>query len=377
MVARGTFATFKSRSRSIGIAEMYSVEYLPRLNQLSIEIVGNKLDAVTGIKVEEGKDISISIKSLDDPVKVRCPIVITTATPTSIKLQGTKLLICLKVDPQAAWQITSQAAGEESGPDKWSCGWLNKRTSKTGSKNEFQFTCSKCQSPLVDSLRHVFKDMPGDYWYELMDFWHCHKPDNNQPTDKDYGILTPKDDKTIVIGSFYLLETVNSSLQLIKENGVALYACKTCRQPIGDEFQSVIRLFKWKLNLVYIKDNQRLVSTYDPLLYAVNLFNTKMQSSAVRKFAIKVNQETLCCWIINTDIDVTIEGRILPKCLKIWWYSVAQGDKIDSSYEQTEILYQEVVDILLETLLNNTINSIVGISTINYQVSYIPSLLFK
>ncbi|KAG5421634.1 hypothetical protein I9W82_000726 [Candida metapsilosis] len=352
---------------------MYSVEYLPRLNQLSIEIENVTSETITGLKLEEGRFISISIKGLDE-IRITCPILIKASSPTSIKFQKSKLLISLKVEPEANSEVGDVAT---NGSDMWSCGWLNKHTSKAGSKNEFQFRCSKCQNQLIDSLDFIFKDMPGDYWYELMDFWHCHKPANNQPTDKDYGILKPKNDKTIVIGSCYLLQTVNSCLELIEESSEAFYACKSCHQIIGDKFQDVIRLLKWKLSLTYTKNNQTLVSTYDPLLYAVNLFNTKIQSSALRKFAIESNRQKLCLWILNTDIDVTINGQILFKCMKVWWYSVHDNDTIDSSYEQTEIPYKEVVDQLLMALQNNTINSNVQIGSIVYQISYIPTSMSK
>lgn len=352
---------------------MYSVEYLPRLNQLSIEIEDVVSNAITGVRLEEERLILISVEG-HDPIKVESPIAFTSATPTSIKVQKSKLLISLKVDPQLDSGLANDT---ENGPDKWSCGWLNKHTSKMGSKNKFQFRCSNCQNQLIDSFSFVFKDMPGDYWYELMDFWHCHKPENNQPSDKDYGILKPKDDKTIIIGSFYLLQTVNLSLQLVEESEEAIYICKICHQVIGDRFQNVIRLLKWKLNLTYGKESQASISTYDPLLYAVNLFITKIQSLALRKFVIDINEKRVFLWILNIDIDVTIDGRILPKCLKVLWFFNKDDEKIGNDYEKTEILYKEVADNLLAALQNNTINSTVEIGSINYLVSYIPTLMTR
>lgn len=88
-----------------------------------------------------------------------------------------------------------------------------------------------------------------------------------------------------------MLQTVNLSLQLVEKSEEAIYICKICHQVIGDRFQNVIRLLKWKLNLAYGKESQTSISTYDPLLYAVNLFITKIQSLALRKFIIDVNEK--------------------------------------------------------------------------------------
>ncbi|KAI5969459.1 hypothetical protein CANMA_001527 [Candida margitis] len=352
---------------------MYSVEYLPRLNQLSVEIEDAAFDAITGVGLEEeGRIITIAVKG-QDPIKVKCPLAIERVSPLSLKVQNDRLLISLKTHSQMDMKVANDSC---DGPDKWSCGWLNQRTSKTGSKNEFQFRCSNCQNQLIDSLEFIFKDMPGDYWYELMDFWHCHKPENKQPTDKNYGVLKPKDDKTIVIGSFYLLQIVNQSLKLKGDGDEAFYFCENCHQPVGDKFQNVIRLFKWKLSLTYTTGNGEAISTYDPLLYAVNLFVTKIQSSAVRKFVVDVEgEDNVYLWILNTDVDVTVNGRILPKCLKVWWFSGKITANAVNSYEHTEIPYKEVMDKLLAALRDNTINSSINVGSINYQVSYIPTII--
>lgn len=350
----------------------YLVEYLPRLNRLSIEIVDGAFHAVTGAKLEGDQFITISIRA-KDLIKIRCPLAVKSATPTSVKTLGSNLQISLEVDPQIDTELANNVG---DGPDKWSCGWLKSHTSKLGSKNEFQFRCSNCQLELIDSLDFIFKDMPGDYWYELMEFWHCHKPENNQPTDKDYGILKPKNNNTIIIGSFYLLQTINKSLQLLESDGdEALYVCKACRQVIGDKFQNVIRLLKWKLDLKFTAGSGTLISIYNPLLYAVNLFTTKMQSLAIRKFAIEVDAKSVYLWILNTDVDVTIDGRDFRKCLKVLWFSIAKGGESYGGYEQMEIPYKEVRDKLSLALQENTIHSNVEIGSIKYLISYLPTLV--
>lgn len=74
---------------------------------------------------------------------------------------------------------------------------------------------------------------------------------------------------------------------------------------------------------------------------------------------------------------MTIDGRILPKCLKVLWFFNKNDENVGNGYEKTEILYKEVADNLLAALQNNTINSTVEIGSIKYQVSYIPTLMTR
>lgn len=55
-------------------------------------------------------------------------------------------------------------------------------------------SCSACGCTLVTpNSVHAWKDLPSEHWAEMMDFWHCHKPDErhvhdlgNDPMQKGY-----------------------------------------------------------------------------------------------------------------------------------------------------------------------------------------------
>ncbi|KAI9880303.1 MAG: hypothetical protein M1830_004182 [Pleopsidium flavum] len=52
----------------------------------------------------------------------------------------------------------------------WSAGNLTSTT---------QISCRTCNEILVDqSAIAIWKDLPSENWAEMMDFWHCHKPDH-------------------------------------------------------------------------------------------------------------------------------------------------------------------------------------------------------
>ena len=39
-----------------------------------------------------------------------------------------------------------------------------------------QVSCTQCKHPLVENVNE-WKDLPSGGWADMMDFWHCHKPD--------------------------------------------------------------------------------------------------------------------------------------------------------------------------------------------------------
>ncbi|KFX98143.1 hypothetical protein O988_04506 [Pseudogymnoascus sp. VKM F-3808] len=75
---------------------------------------------------------------------------------------------------QLSWRIPletslSQPRAAPSLPAPWSAGTLAPTTS---------FTCRKCgQVILPPGIVTSWRDLPSENWAEMMEFWHCHKPD--------------------------------------------------------------------------------------------------------------------------------------------------------------------------------------------------------
>lgn len=69
------------------------------------------------------------------------------------------------------------------------------------------FQCRECGAPILKphSIRS-WKDLPSENWAEMMDFWHCHKPDVGQDnvaaSEKGYAVSTPSIG-LVDISSFY------------------------------------------------------------------------------------------------------------------------------------------------------------------------------
>lgn len=117
----------------------------------------------------------------------------------------TTLLLPGQVAPQA--QLQKPAAGSKelswrlplvSQPPQSSDNSLSNEApwSAASLSVDAQFSCRVCESVvLTRGTVREWKDLPSENWAEMMDFWHCHKPDipyaydtdaQSQP-DKGYG----------------------------------------------------------------------------------------------------------------------------------------------------------------------------------------------
>ncbi|GKZ22100.1 hypothetical protein AbraCBS73388_008037 [Aspergillus brasiliensis] len=56
--------------------------------------------------------------------------------------------------------------------------------------------CVKCHNPVMDGGK-VWKDLPSGNWAEMMDFWHCHKPD---PPEEERNKNGEEDPNAVVKG---------------------------------------------------------------------------------------------------------------------------------------------------------------------------------
>lgn len=50
--------------------------------------------------------------------------------------------------------------------------------------------CRACKSILLQCSVKTWKDLPSDNWAEMMDLWHCHKPNTEDPRQRDALHLT-------------------------------------------------------------------------------------------------------------------------------------------------------------------------------------------
>ncbi|KAF2277527.1 uncharacterized protein EI97DRAFT_296624 [Westerdykella ornata] len=128
--------------------------------------------------------------------------------------------------------------------------------------------CRHCQSPVVGTGRVTeWRDLPNENWAEMMDFWHCHKPDEHHLHDHAHHETFSKKGYAagsrlkaiqsigfIDLASFLLSEQDCEGVQSGARSSDSprnLLTCKACSHVLGvlDEQASGWRVWKWALSI--------------------------------------------------------------------------------------------------------------------------------
>lgn len=85
------------------------------------------------------------------------------------------------------------------------------------------FTCSSCSLPLVQSSRiEEFKDLPSEYWSELLDAWMCHQDQklSERLVSRGSNGFWPEEKQCLIGGSYLLFDdgvVVKNNLRISEE----------------------------------------------------------------------------------------------------------------------------------------------------------------
>lgn len=320
----------------------YLCEYLPRVSTTTV-IADPAISSVH----RRQEQISVTNAGGDT-----YRLVLPTLLPvTSIAAKGQGLALTMAADASA----TSTKANFVTDTVKWSVADLAEKTPKTNDNHTytFSFRCHHCLTGLIDSRDYKFHEMPLEYWYELMDVWHCHKPNNDQETTKNYTNIAPKTPTDILVGLLYLLLMPSNQNPRLEYTGDH-WRCSHCHADLGHE-----RINKWTIDLVYGDTIERYTKTeywYLAMMDKVNM--------AVRKFFVDNWQ----VWVANVDVGATIGEKAYPHCLKLM-YKRQQGETSDND----EVVKLEHADELFSQLGEITAKLPKQCQTAGeWNVSYLP-----
>lgn len=364
---------------------MYLAEEFSNLNSISISIENDQITPTCAIKLIRTKSRgSIQVFFNEYIEDVTLPIDLKEGNEIRIKnlsRRQNSLTFSIHIvnGTQKIDESTTLFMDEiySSGTQRWSCKDLQQKTPKRGNKNDFRFCCLKCLFPIVDSSDiSMFYDMPSEFWSEMMEFWHCHKPDiSKNEFRKNYnGNLKPKENDAI-IGSYYVL--VNTSTGIVKADKVL---CGLCNHVLGSLMESTQKLLKWNLKLT----TDEREDIYPPSLHLYNLLMNEVNLSAARKFIIssKYNDEirSFYVWVLNIGINASFGNIIINRGIKVAYTPDSSASGIDVHNVETIDVPPEVYDDFLTKITNNnsvlpsknrhTILSNDGTET-KYYISYI------
>merc|ERR1712093_31912 len=170
-----------------------------------------------------------------------------------------------------------------------------------------EFSCRKCATVILrKGTIKVWKDLPSENWAEMMEFWHCHKPDipaeeanghghvhhDQTAASKGYGasskFIASKSTGLIDLTTFLLTSNDCTNIEITKpatENPASVL-CRACHRNIGrdDPQADGIRLFKWSLTLLSSRSPSFNNPSLPSLLSSQCLASS--QATAVSKFVL-------------------------------------------------------------------------------------------
>lgn len=293
---------------------MYLCEFLPRLGQVSIYVeTPHPLKLITGIKFEEN---TLCISNPDENLILLPRLtgsqqgIVNDQHLTIKSISHDKNQLSLRLEMPAAIRVASSSTFMTMAAENqlWSVRDLLLKTPKSNSNvNQFRFECAECGTEVLDSESSKFGEMPLEFWHELMDFWHCHKPheEHHNHNDKNYnGKLLLKPGFTY-IGASYLLVTGDRSV------------CSKCSLELGtfDQTNDSTKISKWNLKLTYADK----IEEYPPYLLVYHSILDRINSAGVRKISVSSVGDKTCCldiWITAVGINISINGKQYDNTLK-------------------------------------------------------------
>lgn len=208
-----------------------------------------------------------------------------------------------------------------------------------------EFRCKKCLDNIILGSHNlkIIRDLPSDNWAELMDYWHCHRPETAGLKDEKsywqkYGQLRPNYGE-VLIGEAVLAvadETLKSTA--IVENGQGYFNCAQCNELIGENHKDNLqRLYKWRLTLCEPKNG--LKQYFPAYLDIVYRMLSAKRFSSVRYFELHLDQlQKLYVWLFADDITVGLPGAEAQKAIKVLY------QEIDDGFENHRLHNVDIID---------------------------------
>lgn len=147
-------------------------ELLPNIGRISlaISLKPPSTDASTRVAVK-ADGLNVELRHHGE--------VQTLRLPSKVSLGGTVLPIQIQGTGTLSWPLPLVPLGGFQSPERNTTGEGISAWSATDLKVGSHVSCRKCGNVIVQNGRiTAWKDLPSENWAEMMEFWHCHKPDH-------------------------------------------------------------------------------------------------------------------------------------------------------------------------------------------------------
>ncbi|KAF1839916.1 uncharacterized protein K460DRAFT_349397 [Cucurbitaria berberidis CBS 394.84] len=261
-----------------------------------------------------------------------------------------------------------------------------------------EITCKGCEKVIVPRGQvGQWRDLPNENWAEMMDFWHCHKPDEHDLHDdmqeevvkrKGYAagnrLEAVKGVGFVNLTSFLLKQQDCEGAQLVSEEYVGRdsIVCKHCAHTLGsqDEATNGWWIHKWNTGVATpLRPSSPTTYTMQRWIAARLLY--LIENFGVRKFHIhpltltttpssdpsctpdsRISTPSLLIWVFTPDLlfssSVPSPNRHDPvRSMKVFyqkqtWQPLKPGEPESATVEDVEFpqdLYEELGKVLEES----------------------------
>ncbi|KIW92224.1 uncharacterized protein Z519_07208 [Cladophialophora bantiana CBS 173.52] len=250
----------------------------------------------------------------------------------------TEISTRLQIDDVGHLKPTSEALSDVEVP--WSAVSLHEHSS---------INCSQCDACILVTDKLVtWKDLPGENWADLMDFWFCHKP-NSKISPHDHaaesgdlpakGKVTPSPGVGLVdTVSFLLSEEDCANIEVTKDplkEGVGVLRCLSCKSCLGlsAEDQKSYRLYKSRLAI--IPEPGQAAERFPAAVFLTAQLLASIASSVNRKVVVHDDDNQsdadhgLLLWIFNPDIyySSSKRGPTAHRAMKVFYKSIPHPEE--------------------------------------------------
>lgn len=158
------------------MANIYA-EFLPNIKTLTVTtVLDTPVNDTTALALSSDRT-EIVLEHNGRTQKITLPARIPGQGPQSLQLPNTG-------ESQCANRIPAESFFSEEEPVAlWSANYLNSQT---------RVHCEHCNALVSNDKIRDWKNLPSEAWAEMMDLWHCHKPDepdhehDDAPAKKGY-----------------------------------------------------------------------------------------------------------------------------------------------------------------------------------------------
>ncbi|KAG9514356.1 hypothetical protein KCU93_g9803, partial [Aureobasidium melanogenum] len=283
-------------SISSTMANLYA-EFLPNIKTLTVTtVLDTPRDDTTALSLSSDRT-ELVLEHNSRTNRIKLPARVSGHGHQNLQLPNTGELQCANRIP------AEPLFGEEEPVALWSATYLDSQT---------RLHCKQCNALVSSDKIRDWKNLPSEAWAEMMDLWHCHKPDepdhdhDDAPATKGYAAgnkLRAQAGVGLVDVMSFLLSEGDCMVEcrsLENNDNIHQVNCKKCDTVLGyrDPQTEGIRLQKPYLALSSQRDST--ISSYDAAHWFSCYLHQAIETQGVRKFVFPTLPHEI--WVFSTNL---------------------------------------------------------------------------